>query len=1287
MMAAPRVAPATVLTWDPLMTGTGSDGSGTWTDGSASGPANWSNGTADTVWTSANPDSAIFGVGGTGTATVTLGSPITVGDITFNAGPTYNISGTGSNTLTLSTNSTITTNVNAVIGATLVDGSSPSGLTKAGSGTLTLTGTNSYTGPTQVNAGTLVLANREIFDNNGNTVTESSITVAQGATVDLAYNNYADYVNPAIVINGDGTNTGHGLQLAPGVEFHTQNGLTLQTAPTVIDTDGSGPGVAYLAAYDVSYGVPFLTVAASASGSSSTANIDIDTYAYGYTLRVDAGSATATGDFTFNGQIVNNLQAYGAYGGNPTFGPLYTGFNKTGTGSLVLTGASTYPYGTGVANGTLILSGGDNRLPVTTGVQLGDGGSNSGVLQLNGVNQTITALTVSGSGTANAVVGGSTTLSTLTVDIDLTDPTSGAPSTASTAVLAPDTYAGLLGGSGQYQNNLNLVKTGPGNLILSGTSTYTGTTTVSAGTLTLASGAAAATVSPTTVMAGALLDVQASNGGGYAGSATVINGDGVGTGHGLLLGPGVYLDTQYGLTLQTAPTTIDTDGTGTGVAYLFGFDVNYKFFLDVTASASGSLSTANIDYYTYAYGYNLEVDAGSATATGDYTINGSITGGGTNATFGPLPTGFNKVGAGSLLLNGTSTFIGGTAITNGSILLGGTNVLPTTTAVQLGDYAGDSGLLVMNGFNQSITALTTSGGGAANAVVGGSATLSTLTIAATAADTYAGALGGTGANQNNMALVTTGSYALTLTGSSTYTGPTNVAAGTLVLASGAAAATVSPITVMSGATLDVQASNGGGYAGAPVVINGDATGTGHGLLLGGGVYYDNNSGLTLQTAPTTIDTDGTGSGPAYLFGFDVNNKFFLDVTASASGSTSTANIDFYTYVYGYNLEVDAGSATATGDFTINGSIVGSGTNPGFGPLATGFNKVGTGSLLLNGTSTYGGGTAIANGSIILGGTNVLPTTTAIQFGDSSGDSGVLVMKGYSQAITGLTTTGAGTASAVVGGSATLSTLTVNIASGTNTFAGTIGGSASNANNVGLTLGGPGKLVLSGSNTYTGPTAITAGTLTVLGSTAAGSAVTISSGAALAGTGTVAGTVSVSGTITGGSGATSADTVGTLTTGTQSWASGGTFAAKVSSTSGTGHDELLVTGLTAASGFTVALQATNGSSPAFTATNPTLTSTPVAGSYIVLVKDSESSATNPFVSPATLAALNLTLTNSGVATNNPTDTIELADEADGGNYDLIAEDVAATPEPTSLVLIGVAAAPLLLGRRRGRAAVA
>ncbi len=65
---------------------------------------------------------------------------------------------------------------------------------------------------------------------------------------------------------------------------------------------------------------------------------------------------------------------------------------------------------------------------------------------------------------------------------------------------------------------------------------------------------------------------------------------------------------------------------------------------------------------------------------------------------------------------------------------------------------------------------------------------------------------------------------------------------------------------------------------------------------------------------------------------------------------------------------------------------------------------------------------------------------------------------------------------VVGGNASVSTLTLNIASGTSTYSGTLGGAGADENNLALTKTGAGTLVLNAANTYTGGTTLSQGHL-------------------------------------------------------------------------------------------------------------------------------------------------------------------------------------------------------------------
>ena len=114
---------------------------------------------------------------------------------------------------------------------------------------------------------------------------------------------------------------------------------------------------------------------------------DPDTTAAGWILN---GAGKLTLDSTFTPEIRVDNFASGKYVtiANEIAGP--KGFTKTGTGMLALSGASSYA---GVANlnaGTLALSGGGNRLPVTGTVNF----SGAATLDLGSTSQTLANLTV-----------------------------------------------------------------------------------------------------------------------------------------------------------------------------------------------------------------------------------------------------------------------------------------------------------------------------------------------------------------------------------------------------------------------------------------------------------------------------------------------------------------------------------------------------------------------------------------------------------------------------------------------------------------------------------------------------------------------------------------------------------------------------------------------------------------------------------------------------------------------------------------------------------------------------
>ena len=271
------------------------------------------------------------------------------------------------------------------------------------------------------------------------------------------------------------------------------------------------------------------------------------------------------------------------------------------------------------------------------------------------------------------------------------------------------------------------------------------------------------------------------------------------------------------------------------------------------------------------------------------TVNCPITG----------SSGLTKAGAGLLTLaSSTNSYTGGTFIKEGSIAVGSAdNRLPTSSVVTLGDTSTKGTLMLgSSGFpkNQTLGGLSSTGQGG-NVI--GQGTGSTLTLDMSGNSTFAGVLGGTGTNNNNLTLIKQGSGALTLSGANTYTGATSVNGGTLVV-SGSLANT--PVTVGTGATLagtgsiggNVTIQNGGRQAFVVATTSGaQATRTISGTLtLSAGHVIDLSSAATSAAGTYTLVTATGGVtgtvGTVNLTGLNgtvsiVGKSLVLNVTAAS----------------------------------------------------------------------------------------------------------------------------------------------------------------------------------------------------------------------------------------------------------------------------------------------------------------------------------------------------------------------------------------------------------------------
>ena len=161
---------AQTLTWDASGNGTTFDGPGTWDTLSS----NWYNeSSTDQGW--AEFGDAVFGSLNGTAGTVTVTSQVTPNSITFNPAGSGNYVISGGSINLPNTSTPIIVNTDATISSPLVGSG---GLSVAGPGTLTLSGSNTYSGPTLVTGGTLNIAGGGSLNNS------SSINTQGGCAVD-----------------------------------------------------------------------------------------------------------------------------------------------------------------------------------------------------------------------------------------------------------------------------------------------------------------------------------------------------------------------------------------------------------------------------------------------------------------------------------------------------------------------------------------------------------------------------------------------------------------------------------------------------------------------------------------------------------------------------------------------------------------------------------------------------------------------------------------------------------------------------------------------------------------------------------------------------------------------------------------------------------------------------------------------------------------------------------------------------------------------------------------------
>jgi len=406
------------------------------------------------------------------------------------------------------------------------------------------------------------------------------------------------------------------------------------------------------------------------------------------------------------------------------------------------------------------------------------------------------------------------------------------------------------------------------------------------------------------------------------------------------------------------------------------------------------------------------------------------------------------------------------------------------------------------------------GAGSWNAVQAwrsGSATGDPVTWSAGTGGTDAAFLGGVA-----------GTITLGTSGSVNFTGSDlNVSASGYIIRSTASARNLvftGNLTFSENVALTLDLANAGGVWGFGSI--GFASGSS--LIVKGAATANNANRLNLSAAGTiaggAISLEGSGAGPTGFVstvpfgsgGVILNTDI---VNQSVSSATMLGATDNHLLTYGGQVSGEAGLQISAGQ------------------------SGGGGTVILTAVNTYTGGTYLntaATGVLRLGIDNALPAGTTVYFAQSAGGGtastggGTLDLNGRHLTVAALDGGGRG----VVNTGAAPAILTLGKASGSHEFSGVIGvpavitNIAGAGNGISLIKTGEGTQILSGANTYSGTTLVSAGTLLVNGIHSGTGTVTVADGATLGGSGSIAGgtTIETGGRITAGT----AGTVGALT---------------------------------------------------------------------------------------------------------------------------------------------------------------
>lgn len=708
---------------------------------------------------------------------------------------------------------------------------------KTGSGVLDLTGNNTFTGQVQIQAGEIAVSS----------VTNSTIAGALGAGSSIAM----------------GSGTGTGVLRYLGGAGSTDRAIQLagSTGGAIIAADGAGPFVLSGSVFGTVTGNKTLTL-----------------------------TGTSTGANQISGVISNGTGALAV--------------TKSGVGRWILNNANSYTRGTTLSAGELTVG---NNSALGTGALAWTGGTLSGT---GGPISLANAFTVGG----NVILGGSTPLTlsgngsinasrTITVSNTAATVISG-PVLAFTAANATSTLtvngAGNLTISSVIQNGPGsgpdgLTMSGTGTLTLSAANLYSGTTTLSSGTLATGNNQALGT--STLALNGGTLRADT--------TARVLSNS-------VTLGGNAIVGGAFALTLS-------------GNATLTASRI-------LTVNNSADTTLGNVALSNSATSRTLTI-----TGSGTTFVTGVISNGGT-ATASALA----KTGANRLILSGANTYGGATTISSGTLEIRNNAALGTTVGTTTvtsgaslalsgnittaepifiaGSGAGSSGAIVNVSGNNSITTTITQT--AASTIT---STAGTLNVTPAAGNSVSGNFGLTINGAGNVAAsraVNIGSATLTKAGAGTAmlgfagsntAGAVSVTGGTLALAGALNATTFSvatgaTVTTLSGSSVSAATTLSGLHNLGPTPAT---------TMFSNGLSYTATSQLSWDLANNSALLPGTNFDQVLVTGGNLSlvNGSTLALGFNSVGSTVNWSNAFWSTDRQWTIIDFSGSGTSVGNFS------------------------------------------------------------------------------------------------------------------------------------------------------------------------------------------------------------------------------------------------------------------------------------------------------------------------------------------------------------------------------------